>query len=130
MHQQCWKQVKTALSLQIPGSLKLHDSTMSPAPKEPFGWSQVQIELQPARISIVIGSHAILTGQLFAKIKCEESTWYISEGVATLTLLKANRRGNYADGCNNAHTFWRALLKSEPQNQTLKVRHRTPLSAF
>jgi hypothetical protein len=53
----------------------------------------------------------MLTGELFAPIKAEASTWLISDGILELSLLKRNRRGNYENGCSNADTFWFGVLR-------------------
>ena len=40
-------------------------------------------------------------------------TWTACDGVLTLSLVKASRRGRYADGETAAETWWRAVWKVE-----------------
>lgn len=82
---------------------------------------QVSVFLLPAAISVVIGSRPIIKGELYARIKAEDSMWYIEGSVLLLTLLKVHRRGNYQDGGNNAGTFWKSVLRSQPGAESLQV---------
>lgn len=92
---------------------------------------QVEVTLLPSNLSIVIGFRQIVVGELFARIKVEDSIWYIEGGVLYLTLLKLHRRGNYQDGGDNAGTFWRSILKAEPAAESLQVCNCNPsLVAF
>ncbi len=70
---------------------------------------QVQVLLTPSGIEVRIGMRTPLKGQLFADIKMEESTWYVQDSLLTIQLLKRNRRGHYANGSNNAETFWMSV---------------------
>ena len=36
-----------------------------------------------------------------------------------LTMFKRNRRGNYANRCTNADTFWKSVLKTVPLQERL-----------
>lgn len=83
--------------------------------------AQVQVELQLAHISVTIASRTIIRGELYARIKREESTWYAEQGILYLSLLKLNRRGSYQNGCTNADTFWKSLLRKQPPGETLEV---------
>lgn len=56
-----------------------------------------------------MGMRTPLKGQLRAEIKVEDSTWYVQDGLLSVQLLKRNRRGHYANGSNNAETFWMSV---------------------
>ena len=43
-----------------------------------------------------------------------------------IQLLKRNRRGQYANGCSNADTFWYALLASARGKQRLSLEYPPP----
>lgn len=45
------------------------------------------------------------------------------DGMVTLQLLKASRRGHYAAGATNADTWWRSLLAGAPPSATLPGAH-------
>ena len=40
-----------------------------------------------------------------------------------VTLLKRNRRGQYANGCTNADTFWFALFRDAPEGERLPLKY-------
>ncbi len=71
--------------------------------------AQVDVKLSPSSISVQLGERSALRGEFFAEIKVEESTWHMHDGVLHMQLLKRNRRGNYANGSNNAATFWKSV---------------------
>ncbi len=71
--------------------------------------AQVQVVLAPSAIEVRMGMRTPLKGQLFADIKVEESTWYVQDSLLSVQLLKRNRRGHYANGSNNAGTFWKSV---------------------
>lgn len=70
---------------------------------------QVQVILSPSSIEVRMGMRTPVKGQLFADIKVEESTWYVQDSLLSIQLLKRNRRGHYANGSNNAGTFWTSV---------------------
>ena len=70
---------------------------------------QVQVVLMPSRIEVRMGMRSPLKGQLWAEVKVEDSTWYVQDGLLSMQLLKRNRRGHYANGSNNAETFWMSV---------------------
>jgi hypothetical protein len=41
---------------------------------------QVCVLLTPASLSVSVGGDVLLSGQLFAEVKAEDSTWFIGEG--------------------------------------------------
>ena len=70
---------------------------------------QVSVQLGTGSIAVQVGERTVLNGKLWADIKADESTWYVSDGVLQLSLLKRSRRGQYGNGCTNADTFWMAV---------------------
>lgn len=70
---------------------------------------QVAVKLTPSSISVQFGERTAVKGELYAEIKLDESTWYIQDSVLHMQLLKRNRRGQYANGSNNADTFWKSV---------------------
>lgn len=79
------------------------------------------MELTPSKLLIKLGDKVILTGQLYSDIKQEESMWLLVDGILHLTMLKRNRRGNYANQCTNADTFWNSVMKHAPQQERLTI---------
>lgn len=63
----------------------------------------------PSSIEVRMGMRSPLKGQLWAEVKVEDSTWYVQDGLLSMQLLKRNRRGHYANGSNNAETFWMSV---------------------
>ena len=78
------------------------------------------MELTPSKLLIKLGDKVILSGQLYSDIKQEESIWLLVDRILHLTMLKRNRRGNYANHCTNADTFWKSVMKHAPQQERLK----------
>ena len=70
---------------------------------------QVRVMLSPSSIEVTMGMRTPLKGQLYADIKVEESVWYVQDGLLSIQLLKRNRRGHYANGSDNAATFWKSV---------------------
>ena len=70
---------------------------------------QVRVMLAPSSIEVVMGMRTPLKGQLYADIKVEESIWYVQDSLLSIQLLKRNRRGHYANGSDNAETFWKSV---------------------
>ena len=83
---------------------------------------QVEVSLQPAELRVVVSMRPVLCGRLHARIKQEESTWFIEGRVLYITLLKLNRRGNYENGSTNADTFWRSVLQRASAADSLQAR--------
>ena len=71
--------------------------------------AQVQVVLTPSSVEVRMGMRSPLKGQLWAEVKVEDSTWYVQDGLLSMQLLKRNRRGHYANGSNNAETFWMSV---------------------
>lgn len=70
---------------------------------------QVTVRMSPSEVLVVLGERTVLKGSWYGEIKQEESTWYIQDGILNMQLLKRNRRGSYANGSNNADTFWKSV---------------------
>ena len=85
--------------------------------------AQVVVELTPSKLLIKLGDKIVLSGQLYSDIKQEESMWLLEDRVLHLAMLKRNRRGNYANQCTNADTFWKSVMKRAPQQERLKLAH-------
>lgn len=79
------------------------------------------MQLTSSQLLIKLGDKVILSGQLYRDIKREESMWLLEDGILHLTMLKRNRRGNYADHCTNADTFWKSVMKRAPQQERLAL---------
>lgn len=79
------------------------------------------MELTPSRLLIKLGAKVILNGQLHSDVKKEDSIWLLADRVLHLTMLKRNRRGNYANQCTNADTFWKSVMKHAPQQERLSA---------
>lgn len=56
---------------------------------------QVHVLLNTSHIEVAVDGREILHGELFHEIKAEDSTWYISDGMLQICLVKRNRRGAY-----------------------------------
>ena len=76
-----------------------------------------------------MGMRTPVKGQLFAEIKVEESTWYVQDSLLSIQLLKRNRRGHYANGSDNAGTFWKAVSSSLLGCTTDRRMHGAPRGA-
>lgn len=74
-----------------------------------MGAAQVQVILSPSSIEVRMGMRTPVKGQLCAEIKVEESSWYVQDSLLSIQLLKRNRRGHYANGSDNAATFWKSV---------------------
>lgn len=85
--------------------------------------SKVTVSLSPSTIKVELDERPILSGKLFQNIKEDESTWYIVDNILEISLLKRNRRGNYADKTTNADTFWHSVLKSAPFGERLELQN-------
>lgn len=99
-----------------------HVEIFIPLP-ESFDKSKVQVDISPSAIRVELDERPILSGKLFQDIKQDESTWYIVDNVLEISLLKRNRRGNYADKTTNADTFWHSVLKSAPIGEKLMLQN-------
>ena len=76
------------------------------------GAQHVDVKLTAETLEIRVCGEVLLAGELYAPIKAEASTWIISDGVLEVSMLKRNRRGNYANGSSNADTFWFGVIKA------------------
>ena len=79
------------------------------------------MKLRPSTLLIKLGDKVILSGQLYSDVKQEDSMWLLEDRIIHLTMLKRNRRGNYANKCTNADTFWRSVMKHAPQQERLRM---------
>ncbi len=82
---------------------------------------QISVEYSPDRLLIQLGEKVILNGQLYSEIKREDSMWLLEDSILHLTMLKRNRRGNYANQCTNADTYWKSVLRYAPQQERLQL---------
>ena len=80
---------------------------------------QVDVRLTASRLDIRLHQLVVLGGELYQPIKAEESIWTIQDGMLHACMLKRNRKGNYADGCSNADTFWKALFKKHAGDEAI-----------
>lgn len=135
-----WMQSQTEVEVfvHVPENLKRQDvslclygggktSRMQTAPlllhvfDLPVPFLQVIVKLTPATLLVSLAGRVILSGKLFQAIKQEDSMWLLEDGVLHLTMLKRNRRGNYANNCTNADTFWQAVMQNSPRQETLQL---------
>ena len=79
------------------------------------------MKLTPSSLVIQLGEKIVLNGQLYSDIKKEDSMWLLEDRILHLTMLKRNRRGNYANQCSNADTFWKSIMKHAPQQERLNT---------
>ena len=82
---------------------------------------QVFVKLTPTSLHITVAGRVILNGPLRHGIKQEESMWLLEDRILHLVMLKRNRRGNYANNCTNADTFWTSVLQNAPEQETLQL---------
>lgn len=82
---------------------------------------EVVVKLTPSSLVIQLGEKIVLNGQLYSDIKKEDSMWLLEDRILHLTMLKRNRRGNYANQCSNADTFWKSIMKHAPQQERLNT---------
>lgn len=90
---------------------------------------QVKVTLEPKALSISVTREVIIDGELHQKVKQEDSTWTIEDGILHVSLLKSNRRGHYQDGCTNADTYWSRVFKDCPPCEVLPGDH-PPVSYY
>ncbi|KAL0034980.1 hypothetical protein WJX79_003981 [Trebouxia sp. C0005] len=103
-----WSQSQTEVDVyvQIPNQIRRHE---------------IVVHCTPDKLLIKLGEKMILNGQLYSQIKREDSMWLLENNILHLTMLKRNRRGNYANQCTNADTFWRSVLKRAPHQERLTL---------
>ena len=99
-----------------------HVEIFIPLP-ENLSTSKISVVLRTSHIKVELDERTVLKGDLRREIKAEESTWYVQDRVLEIILLKRNRKGNYENGKTNADTFWRAVLRSAPEGEMLKLEH-------
>ena len=73
-----------------------------------FGRGAVVVTATPARGGATTLS---LRGATCRDVAPDACTWTACDGVLTLSLVKASRRGRYADGETAADTWWRAVWR-------------------
>ena len=79
----------------------------------------MDVEITSTHLRVEYEGAPLLAGELYRDVKADDSTWLLSEGIITVNLLKRNRRGHYANGTNNSHTYWRSLIKCETHPQAV-----------
>lgn len=79
----------------------------------------VDVQITSTHLRVEYEGAPLLAGELYRDVKADDSTWLLSEGIITVNLLKRNRRGHYANGTNNSHTYWRSLIKCETHPQAV-----------
>ena len=84
---------------------------------------QVHVSLEPRYLHIQCGDRIILSGPLYNDIKEEDSTWTMEDGILHVHMLKRNRRGNYANKCTNADTFWYAVTRTAASPEQLQLEY-------
>ena len=82
---------------------------------------QVSVKLTPTSLHITVAGRVMLNGRLCHEIKQEESMWLLEDSILHLVMLKRNRRGNYANNCTNADTFWTSVLQNAPEQEKLHL---------
>ena len=86
--------------------------------------SKAEVMLEPTAMRVSWGGEELLGGELCREIKCDESTWFVSDGVVELALLKRYRRGlAYAKGETNANTYWKSVFANPEEKEGLQVNH-------
>ena len=86
--------------------------------------------IEPRFLRVEHEGAPLLSGELFAEIKVDDSTWLLSGGILTVSLLKSNRRGHYKKGTNNADTFWRSLVTNETNEGAVLAIEHVPKKYF
>ena len=76
----------------------------------PPGAGKVAVRIERGSVRVVAGATILLAAAPRRALAPALSTWTLCDGVLSLTLVKASRRGRYADGETAADTWWRALL--------------------
>lgn len=87
----------------------------------PAGWGGKDVRVAFERGAVTVAAAAAkggpttltLGGATFRDVTPDTCTWTACDGVLTLSLVKASRRGRYADGETAADTWWRAVWKTE-----------------
>lgn len=82
---------------------------------------QVSVQITPTQLRIEVAGRIILNGKLYHEIKQEDSIWLFEDCMLHLSMLKRNRRGNYANYCTNADTYWRSVVQNAPHQETLQL---------
>lgn len=82
--------------------------------------SDITVVIQARHLLVEIGERRVVDADLCAMIKPEDSTWLLDDRVISISMLKVNRRDNYADGCTNADTWWKSLTTSDPTTLQLQ----------
>ena len=84
----------------------------------------VDVRIEPRFLRVEHEGAPLLSGELFDEIKVDDSTWLLTGGILTVSLLKSNRRGHYKKGTNNADTYWRSLVTNETnESAVLPIEH-------
>ena len=87
----------------------------------PDGWGgrDVSVSFERDYVSLTADAHRggppalALAGPPRRPLAPAACTWTACDGVVTLALVKASRRGRYADGETAADTWWRSLWRAE-----------------
>ena len=86
----------------------------------------IDVQITTTHLRVEYEGAPLLAGELYLEVKADDSTWLLSDGILTVSLLKRNRRGHYQNGTNNSHTYWRSLVKSETHPQAVLAIEAVP----
>ena len=81
----------------------------------------VLVTIEPRRLHVSVDGADRLSGELFKDVVVDGSTWYVTDGLLHVQLLKRNRRGHYENGCTNNDTFWTSVLYRAPPSESLAL---------
>jgi len=81
----------------------------------------VVVSIEPRRLHVSLDGADKLSGELLKEVDVDGSTWFVSDGLLHIHLLKRNRRGHYDDGSTNNDTFWTSVLYKAPANESLAL---------
>lgn len=84
---------------------------------------QVAVQLTTTQMTVMLHELPVIDGELYQAVKAEDSIWTIEDGLLHACLLKRNRKGNYANGCTCADTFWKSLFKRHSPDESIQLKH-------
>ena len=77
-------QAQVTIFVRLPPSLVFPAATLA---------KLVKVTLLPNHLSVCVNGALLMGGDLCKEIKCDESTWFVADGILEITLLKRYRRG-------------------------------------
>lgn len=108
-------QAQVTIFVKLPPSLVFRGAALA---------KLVKVTLLPNHLSVHINGTFLLGGDLCKEIKCDESTWFIADGILEITLLKRYRRGlTYQKGETNANTFWMSIFTQAKDEESLGLQY-------